>query len=57
VADESAVARMVRTTQPYWSEGTLLYLKSFYGGEAGKNGKGFHEFAGTEEKDIQQGED
>ncbi len=29
MADESAVARMVRTTQPYWSEGALLYLKSF----------------------------
>jgi hypothetical protein len=48
---------MVRTTQPYWSEGTLLYLESFNGGEAGKNDKGFHEFAGTEEKDIHQGED
>jgi hypothetical protein len=48
---------MVRTTQPYWSEGTLLYLKSFYGGEAGKNDKGFYKPAGTEEKDIQQGED
>ena len=57
MADESVVVKMVRTTQPDWSEGTLLYLKSFFGGEAGKNDKGFHKFAGTEEKDIQQGED
>ena len=57
VADESAVAMMARTTQPCRSEGALLYLKSFIGGKAGKNDKGFHESAGTEEKDIQEGED
>jgi len=56
VADESAVARMARTTQPCRSEGALLYLKSFNRGEAGKNDKGFHESAGAEEKDIQEGE-
>jgi hypothetical protein len=48
---------MVRTTQPYWSEGALLYLKSFNRGEARKNDKSFHKFGGTEEKDIHQGED
>jgi hypothetical protein len=57
VADESVVAKMGRTTQPYRSEGTLLCLKSFIGGEAGENDKGFHKSAGTEEKDIQEGED
>jgi hypothetical protein len=48
---------MERTTQPYRSEGALLYLKSFIGGKAGKNDKSFHGTAGTEEKDIQEGED
>jgi hypothetical protein len=57
VADESVVAMMERTTQPYRSEGALLYLKSFIGGKAGKNDKSFHGTAGTEEKDIQEGED
>ena len=57
MADESVVVKMVRTTQPDWSEGTLLYLKSFFGGEVGKNDKGFHKPTGTEGKDIQQGED
>ena len=57
VADESVVVKMVRTTQPDWSEGTLLYLKSFFGGEVGKNDKNFHKSTGTEGKDIQQGED
>ena len=57
MADESVVVRMVRTTQPCRSEGTLLCLKSFYGGKAGKNDKGFHKSAGAEEKDIQEGED
>ena len=57
MADESVVVRMVRTTQPDRSEGTLLYLKSFFGGEVGKNDKNFHKSTGTEGKDIQQGED
>ena len=57
MADESVVVKMVRTTQPDWSEGTLLYLKSFFGGEVGKNDKNFHKSTGTEGKDIQQGED
>ncbi len=57
MADESVVVEMVRTTQPYWSEGALLYFKSFNGGEAGRNDKSFHKTAGTEEKDIQEGED
>ena len=57
MADESIVVRMVRTTQPDRSEGTLLYLKSFFGGEVGKNDKNFHKSTGTEGKDIQQGED
>ena len=48
---------MARTTQPCRSKGTLLCLKSFYGGKAGKNDKGFHKSAGAEEKDIQEGED
>ncbi|GJQ44739.1 MAG: hypothetical protein HUU09_14510 [Candidatus Jettenia caeni] len=48
---------MARTTQPCRSEEALLCLKSFYGGEAGKNDKGFPRSAGTEEKDIQEGED
>ena len=57
MADESVVVRMVRTTQPDRSEGTLLYLKSFFGGEVGKNDKNFYKSTGTEGKDIQQGED
>ena len=57
MADESVVVKMVRTTQPDWSEGTLLYLKSFFGGEVGKNDKNFHKSTRTEGKDIQQGED
>lgn len=57
MADEPVVVEKVRREKPYWSEGALLYLKSFFGGEAGKNDKGFHKFAGTKEKDIQQGED
>ena len=57
MADESVVVRRVRTTEPYRSEGTLLYLGSFDGGEAGKNDKSFRKSAGTEAKDIQQGED
>ena len=57
MADESVVVKMVRTTQPDWSEGTLLYLKSFFGCEVGKNDKNFHKSTGTEGKDIQQGED
>ena len=57
MADESVVVKMVRTTQPDWSEGTLLYLKSFFGGEVGKNDKNFHKSTGTEGKDIQEGED
>ena len=57
MADESVVVKMVRTTQPDWSEGTLLYLKSFFGGEVGKNDKYFYKSTGTEGKDIQQGED
>ena len=57
MADESVVVRMVRTTQPHRSEGTLLYLKSFFGGEVGKNDKNFHKSTGTEGKDIQEGED
>ena len=57
MADESVVVKMVRTTQPDWSEGTLLYLKSFFGGEVGKNDKNFHKSTGTEGKDIHQGED
>ena len=57
MADESVVVKMVRTTQPDRSEGTLLYLKSFFGGEDGKNEKNFHKATGTEGKDIQQGED
>ena len=48
MADESVVVRMVRTTQPDRSEGTLLYLKSFFGGEVGKNDKNFHKSTGTE---------
>lgn len=42
---------------PSRSEGALLYLKSFFGSEARKNDRGFHKFAGTDGKDIQQGED
>ena len=57
MADESVVVKMVRTAQPDRSEGTLLYLKSFFGGEVGKNDKNFHKSTGTEGKDIQQGED
>ncbi len=57
MADESVVVKMVRTTQPDRSEGTLLYLKSFFGGEVWKNDKNFHKSTGTEGKDIQQGED
>ena len=57
MADESVVVKMVRTTQPDRSEVTLLYLKSFFGGEVGKNDKNFHKPTGTEVKDIQQGED
>ena len=57
MADESVVVKMVRTTQPDRSEGTLLYLKSFFGGEVGKNDKNFHKSTGTEGKDIQQDED
>jgi hypothetical protein len=57
VADESVVVRRVRTTEPYRSEGALLYLKSFDRGEAGKSDKSFRKSAGAEEKDIQQGED
>ena len=57
VADESVIVKMVRTTQPDRSEGTLLYLKSFFGGEVGKTDKNFHKTTGTEGKDIQQGED
>jgi len=57
VADGSVVAGMVRTTKPYRSEGALLYLGSFDRGEAGRDEKDFHRAAGTEEKDIQQGED
>ena len=57
MADESVVVRMVRTTEPDRSEGTLLYLKSFFGGEVGKDDNNFHKSAGTEGKDIQQGED
>ena len=57
MADESVVVKMVRTTQPDRSEGTLLYLKAFFGGEVGKNDKNFHKSTGTEGKDIQQGED
>ena len=57
MADESVVVKMVRTTQPDWSEGTLLYLKSFFGGEVGKTDKNFHKSTGTEGKDIQEGED
>ena len=53
VADESAVVMMARTTQPYRSEGALLYLKSFNRGEAGKNDECFHTTAGTEAEDIQ----
>ncbi|MCC6326789.1 MAG: hypothetical protein IT420_14290 [Candidatus Brocadia sp.] len=49
--------KMIRTTQPYRSEGTLLYLKSFFEGEARENDKGFHKIAGTKGKDIHQGED
>ena len=56
VADESVVVMMGRTTQPFRSEGALLYLKSFNTSEAGENDKGFHESARTEEKDIRQGE-
>ena len=52
MADESVVVKMVRTTQPDWSEGTLLYLKSFFGGEVGKNDKNFHKPTGTEGKDM-----
>ena len=52
MADESVVVKMVRTTQPDRSEGTLLYLKSFFGGEVGKNDKNFHKSTGTEGKDI-----
>jgi len=48
---------MARTTQPCRSEGALLYSKSFFRGKAGKNDKGFHKSAGTEEEDIHQGED
>ena len=57
MADESVVVMMARTTQPSRSEGALLYLKSFFGGEVGKNDKNFHKSTGTEGKDIQQGED
>ncbi len=57
VADESVVAERVRTTQPYRSEGALLYLRSFDGGEAGENDKNFHKSARAEAKDIQQSED
>ena len=57
MADESVVVKMVGTTQPDRSEGTLLYLKSFFGGEVGKTDKNFHKTTGTEGKDIQQGED
>jgi hypothetical protein len=53
VADEPGVVRRVRTTQPYRSEGALLYLGSFDEGEAGENEKSFHQAAGTEAKDIQ----
>jgi hypothetical protein len=42
VADEPGVVEMVRTTEPYRSEGALLYLESFDRGEAGENDKGFH---------------
>ena len=48
---------MVRTTEPCRSEEALLYPKIFYVSEAGKNDKCFHESAGAEEKDIQEGED
>jgi hypothetical protein len=57
VADESVVAERVRTTQPYRSEGALLYLRSFDEGEAGEDDKDFHRVAGAEAKDIQQSED
>ncbi len=57
MADESIVVKMVRRTQPDRSEGTLLYLKSFFRGEVGKNDKNFHKSTGTKDKDIQQGED
>ena len=57
MADESVVVKRVRTTEPYRSEGALLYLRSFDGGEAGENDKSFRESAGTEAKDIQQSED
>ncbi|MDN3515234.1 MAG: hypothetical protein NG747_12655 [Candidatus Brocadia sp.] len=56
MADESVVVRMARTAQLCRSEGILLYLKSFFGGEVGKHDKSFHKSTGTEEKDIQQGE-
>ena len=42
VADEPVVAKRVRTTEPYRSEGALLYLESFDRGEAGENEKSFH---------------
>jgi hypothetical protein len=57
VADESVVVGRVRTTQPYRSEGALLCLRSFDGGEAGENDKSFRRTARTEAKDIRQSED
>ena len=44
MADESVVVRMVRTTEPDRNEGTLLNLKSFFGGEVEKDDKNFHTY-------------